>query len=161
MQTLTSTTILSLVDAFTTAQDATEAEYQAASEALADACHAAPWGQQPGEHGRVFVRCFGGWPQDQDRRVQVCIDGLPVVTITFGWDMDEQAAALEAGVLDADELDRRARTIAVAMHDRAAERAGREARRAVGRAACEAYEALLDEAAGHIIAGRCRPRGRL
>ena len=112
-----------------------ESEYQAAVAALADACASAPWGSQPGEHGRVFVRNYGGWPQDQDSRVQVCLDGLPVVTLTFGRG-----------------------TITVVLHDRAAGRAAREAQRAAGRVACEAYEALLDEAARHIIAGRLPAR---
>ena len=135
-----------------------ESEYQAAAAALADACDSAPWGSQPGEHGRVFVRNYGGWPQDQDSRVQVCLDGLPVVTVTLDWDMAAQAAALDAGVLDAGEVGRRARTITVVLHDRAAGRAAREAQRAAGRVACEAYEALLDEAARHIIAGRLPAR---
>lgn len=132
-----------------------DANALAALQALADACDAAPWGQQPGEHGRVFVRDWGGWPQDDSRTTQICVDGLPVVTVRFGWDMEAQHAAIAEGVMDSDAITARARTVTrVTMHDRSAERAARDARRAAGREANTRYEALLDEAAEYIRSGR-------
>ena len=125
----------------------------AALKTLSDTCVEAPWGQQLGEHGRVFVRRWGGWPQDDSTSVQVCVDGLPVVTIRYGWSMEAQQTAIEAG-LDEPEFARACRTIlAVTMHDRAAERLIRKQARAEGKASNEAYEQRLDVAAEAIRTG--------